>query len=155
MNLKITLVFFFILGIIACSKKTDKPYNSKLSIRDEIKTITNITIDTTQFSVLVDSIHNTEEAIDDDYTWFVTIQFDKDYFKQVKKNILSSNHYNAVTHENDPNWSSINTTTTKGVWYSETKFFKYVQKPKESNFQPVYISVDTLTKKLELLLIQL
>ena len=155
MNSKIVMAFFFILALIACSNKNEENYNSKLAIQNEIKTLTNIALDTSKFIVLVDSVHDTEEAIDDDYSWFINIQFDKDYFHHLKKTIHSSANYNTIQYEYDEKWKDIDTTKGKGVWYSDSNKLDFIQNPKEFNSEPIILSVDTLTQKLNLLIIHL
>ncbi|MBA4239591.1 MAG: hypothetical protein C0448_02605 [Sphingobacteriaceae bacterium] len=155
MTSKLILTFLIIVALTACSTKTKKPYNSKLCIQYDIGKLTGINLDTTKFTVLVDSIHNTEGAFDLDYTWYVNIRFDNNYFENIKQVIKTSVNYNSVTHEYDKNWTSVDTAKIKGVWHSDSTLFKFVQKPRQFNPEPIYLSVDTLTKTLDLELIHL
>lgn len=149
------VMFFFVVLLVACSSKTEKPYNSKLSIRDEIFSKTNIKLDTTKFIVLEDSVKNTEEAFDSDYTWFVKIKFDNNYFETTKKKIRLSTKYNFVTSEVDENWKKMDTSKIKGIWYLDSSSYKYIENPKNYKSESVQISIDTLTKRLEFTLIHL
>jgi hypothetical protein len=148
-----TLLIIFILT--GCSTMTKKPYNSKLAIQSDIANLTDIHLDTTKFIVLVDSINNTEGAFDLDYTWYVNIRFDNDYFENIKTIIRSSAKFDSVTHDFDKNWNSVDTAKIKGVWHLDSTLFKFVQKPRQFNPEPIYLSVDTSTKTLDLQLIHL
>ena len=141
--------------LIGCSTNTKESYNSKASIKYDISNLTGINLDTTKFSVLIDSIHNTEGAFDLDYTWFVNIQFNDKYFEELKEIIRESAYYNIVTHDFDKNWTSIDTSKIKGVWHSDSTLFRFVQKLNYSNPEPIYLSIDTVTKTLDLQLIHL
>ena len=154
MTSKIVMLFFVVL-LVACYSKTEKPYNSKLSIRDEIFSKTNIKLDTTKFIVLEDSVKNTEEAFDSDYTWFVKIKFDNNYFETTKKKIRLSTKYNFVTSEVDENWKKMDTSKIKGIWYLDSTSYKYIENPKNYKSESIQISIDTLTKRLEFTLIHL
>ena len=146
------LMIFFIVFLIACSSKNEEPYNSKLSIQDEILSKTDIKLDTTKFVVLMDSVENTEGAFDSDYTWLVKIKFDNNYFEYLKKTIRSSTRYNTVQSEFDENWKGVDTSKIKGIWYLESRLFKFVEKHKRFNSEPTQIKIDTVTKKLDLVL---
>lgn len=148
-------MLFFVVLLVACYSKTEKPYNSKLSIRDEIFSKTNIKLDTTKFIVLEDSVKNTEEAFDSDYTWFVKIKFDNNYFETTKKKIRLSTKYNFVTSEVDENWKKMDTSKIKGIWYLDSTSYKYIENPKNYKSESIQISIDTLTKRLEFTLIHL
>jgi hypothetical protein len=155
MTPKLILTSFMIIASTACSTKTKKSYNSKHAIQHAIGNLTNITLDTAKFTVLVDSIHNTEGAFDNDYTWYVKIRFHGDFFENLKGTIWSSANFNSVTNQYDKNWGSIDTSKIKGVWHSDSLYFRFFQKPIKNNPEPIYLSVDTLTKTLELQLIHL
>ena len=143
------------ITITSCKNENEKPYNSKLSIRDEIFSKTNIKLDTTKFIVLEDSVKNTEEAFDSDYTWFVKMKFDNNYFETTKKKIRLSTKYNFVTSEVDENWKKVDTSKIKGIWYLDSTTYKYIENPKNYKSESIQISIDTLTKRLEFTLIYL
>lgn len=155
MTTKLILTFLIIVLLSNCSTTTKKPYNSKFSIQYDIGKLTDINLDTTMFTVLVDSVHNTEGAFDLDYIWYVNIRFDDNYFENLEQIIRTSESYNCVTHEFDKNWSSVDTSKVKGVWHTDSTLFKFVQKPKQFNPEPIYLSIDTSTKTLDLMLIHL
>jgi len=146
------LMIFFIIFLIACSSKNEEPYNSKLSIQNEILSKTDIKLDTTKFTVILDSVENTEGAFDSDYTWLVKIKFENNYFENLKKVIKSSTRYNTIQSEFDENWKGVDTSKIKGIWYLESRLYKYVEKPKDYNSEPTQIRIDTLTRKLDLIL---
>ena len=149
-KLIVTLLLFFI-ALSACSK----PYNPKLAIRTELERLVDLKIDSAKFVVLTDSVKNTEGAFDLDYTWYANIRFDKDYFESVKKNIRSSQNFNLITNEYDKKWFSIDTSKIKGVWHADSVFLEYIQKPKGFKPEILYLSVDTLSRELNLELIHL
>ena len=152
---KLILTSLSLVALTACSTKTKIPYNSKLAIQQDIHVLTSIELDTAKFMVLLDSIHHTEGALDLDYTWYVNIRFENDYFEDLKRTIRTSADFNALTEQFDPNWSSIDTSNIKGVWYEHATLLKFAQKPREFNPEPIDLSVDTLTKTLDLRLIHL
>jgi hypothetical protein len=147
--------FLLIILLDSCNTNTKSDYNSKRSIQNNFADFTNFELDTTNFDVLVDSIHNTEGAFDLDYTWFVKIKLSDGYFNTFKSKIQSSQNYLPSTNRFEIDWYSIDTSTIKGVWYSDSTRIEFVQKPQEYNSEPLYVSIDTLTKIIELILIHL
>ena len=103
----------------------------------------------TQFTVVLDSIHNTERTLDLDYAWYLKVRFNNNYFESLKKDIRTSPNYNLVKNGFDKNWNSVDTSKIKGIWYSDTTLLKFVQNPSEFNPEPIYLSVDTLTRILD------
>jgi hypothetical protein len=152
---KIVVVLIFATLLTACRSKPKETYNSKLAITNEIKEKTTISLDTAKFRVLIDSIHNTEEAFDSDYDWSVTIQFDANYIKQIKKDIQSSTYFNLVTYEYDDKWNTIDTAQVLGIWHEKANELEFIQKPKKYNPEPIQLTLDTVTRKLNLYIIHL
>jgi hypothetical protein len=150
------IVFFaltiFLLGCMPTSKKT---YNSKLTIRYDLKKLTGLELDTAQFYVLKDSIHHTEGAFDSDYTWYVKIKFTDSYFSPLKDKIRYSPYFDLARYEYDDNWKKIDTTKITGVWCIDSAEYRFVQKPLNFNPEPIYLSVDTINRILDLKLMHL
>ncbi len=147
MNSKLLLIFIFLLGVLSCSTNI-KEYNSKLAIRNDIKELTAIELDTSKFTVLLDSIHNTEGAFDSDYTLFVRVKFDQNYFDSLKQTICSTSYFNVVNLNED--WKVVDTSKIKGVWFIDSASYRYLQKPMESNPEPIYLYIDTVSRDLNL-----
>lgn len=153
--MKITLKLIVnLLGFMALTT-CSKPHNSKQTIQTELKNLVGLELDTAKFVVLTDSIHKKEEIFDLDYTWYTTILFDKDYFENVKKNIRSSANFNTITNEYDKKWFSIDRSKIKGVWHSDSEFLEYIQKPKGFKSESIFLSIDTISRELNLRLIHL
>lgn len=152
---RITFFNLFIILLSACTNNYNNKYNSKLTIRNNIYYLTNITLDTSEFTTLRDSIQNTEAAFDLDYTWYVKIKFDSTYFVNLKNIVTKSENYYLINNEFDLKWNSIDTTKIKGIWYCDSTFFRFIQKPREFNPEPISLTIDTLTRILDLELIHL
>ncbi|QQR99201.1 MAG: hypothetical protein IPK18_06765 [Sphingobacteriales bacterium] len=154
--MKLTLVFSTILIFIlqACSNQSKDEYNSKHRINYSIYFFTDIRLDTTKFEVITDSIHNTEGAFDVDYSWFVKLKFDSIYFENLKNEIRASNNFNTNKSEFDDNWKLIDSNIL-GIWLIDTTNIRFVQKPVKYNPESKWLSIDTVTKVLELELIHL
>jgi hypothetical protein len=155
MTMKLIIISWITVLLTACLTKTRSSYNSKLTIRHRIGYLTGIDLDTAKFTVLTDSINNTDGAFDLDYAWYINILFDKVYFESLKKTISSSPNLAPGKNEFEINWSAIDTQRIRGIWYSDSAFFRFVQKPKKFNPEPIYLWVDTLARTLNLELIHL
>jgi hypothetical protein len=145
------LSFCVLLGSVSCKKKHD----SKRAIRNHVYELTNIELDTMKFSVVKDSINNTEGAFDLDYSWHVKIKIDNLYLNNLKKEIVSSKNFNLISFEYDDKWSSIDTAEIKGVWYRDSIYFKFVQKPRKFKHEDTHIKIDSLTGILDFQLIHI
>lgn len=155
MNSKIVIALIFVPLLTACFSKSKESYNSKLAITNEIKERTSISLDTTKFEVLIDSIHNTEEAFDSDYNWSATILLDANYINEIKKEIQGSKYFNWVTYEFDDNWNKIDTTQVHGIWHEKAHELEFIQKPKKYNPEPIQVILEPSSHKLYLHVIHL
>lgn len=150
-----TLIFFLLIVVLtSCSTRTEKPYNPKLVIQNRVNEKTNIKLDTNNFIILLDSIHNTEGAFDLDYSWFVKLKIDNRYFDKLKENIRSTPNYCAIENQYSESWNNIDTSKVKGIWTVDSVSLKYYQKP-GYYAEPIILSIDTVTKTFDLELIHL
>ena len=146
----ITTYWLIIFGLnfihlTSCFTKVEKTYNSKLAIQNFLIEKTNLNIDTSNFNVIIDSIHNTEGAFDLDYNWFVEINFNSNYFQTLKKSIRSTDNFCLIKHQYSESWSKIDTSIIKGIWTEDSVNLLYFQKPGNYS-EPFILSVDTTTK---------
>lgn len=150
------LIFSAVFLLDACLPSSEKPYNSKATIRYDINNITGLKLDTSKFVVLMDSIHHTEGAFDSDYTWYVKIKFGNEYFDSLKCNIRNTSYYNAVKGYGSNGWKGVDTSKVKGVWYArDTAKIEFIKKPNYFDPEPIYLNVDTVNKILNLTLMHL
>lgn len=154
MQIKTLIYFLLIVILTSCVTRTEKPYNPKLAIQNRVNEKTNITLDTNNFIILLDSIYNTEGAFDSDYSWFVKLKFDNNYFDKLKEIIRTTPNYCAIEHQYGESWNNIDTSKIKGIWIVDSVYFKYYQKPKTYS-EPIILSIDTVTKTFDLELIHL
>lgn len=154
-NLKPLFAFSIFFILLSCDNARDIPYNSKLSIQYDIEKLTDIRLDTTQFEVLLDSIHHTEGAFDLDYTLYVKIKLSDECFATLKDSITSSSNFNKIQYEWDKNWIKIDTANIKGVWNFNNNNYQFIQKPLDFNPEPYTLSIESNTKIMSIELIHL
>lgn len=155
MKSKLIVLIIITCVLKSCTTRPKNTYNSKNCIKHEVDELTNLQLDTTQFIVLVDTIIYNENAFDLDYTWLVKVRFNDNYFNDIKSLITSSKNYNLIESEFDPNWICVDTTSLKGVWFQKTKSLVFIRKPNKFNTEPINLSIDGVTKTLDLKLIHL
>lgn len=155
--MKTNIIVFFTLTILlaSCLPSSKKSYNSKITIRYDLKNLTGLELDTAQFKVLTDSIHHTDGAFDSDYTWYVKIKFAENYFSPLKDKIRYSPYFDLARYEYDGNWKKIDTAQITGIWCIDSAEFRFVQKPINFNPEPIYLTVDTINRILDLTLMHL
>jgi hypothetical protein len=155
----LSLLLILILSFtISCHK--EKKYNSKLAFRDLIIEKTGFPIDTRSFSISLDSVDHTEGAFDSDYTWNIKTQFNDTQFEKLKQNIRATKYFKflQISEANDKEmWAKIDTAKVKGVWITDSIFYKFVEKPTRDGFraEEFYFSIDTVTKQSRVVLIHL
>lgn len=147
-------IFISILTIIlfSCTKKN---YNPKYTIQNSIHEKSDLELDTSQFSILLDSVHNTETAFDLDYQWYVKLKIENNYFENVKRKIKATSYFNLISHQYDSKVYSVNTTKVKGIWYTDSTRFVFRENSMKSNTEYIQMFLDTSTHILEFELVHL
>jgi hypothetical protein len=151
------IFLIFLLSIILSSCFRDnEPYNSKTEINKFLLAKTDLNIDTANFTVLLDSIHNTEGALDTDFDWNVKIKFQDPYSEQLKHRIESTPYYDFLKHlYNNKEWKNVDASKIKGIWVRDSSTLRFIEKPADFSPEPIYITIDTLTGICDITLIHL
>jgi hypothetical protein len=105
------------------------------------------------FKVLLDSVEQTEGALDSDYSYALTIEYNQLMEKEIVKQITNSIFFDTIKTSNyaDPIWDEINSKTEKGIWASKKNGFEFFHCDNDKNrAEPFYLTVDTLTNRIEL-----
>ncbi|MGZ9675670.1 hypothetical protein [Flavobacterium sp. GNP001] len=151
-NLFINNLFIVLLMVfISCNKsKSEEWTKSDMAHLIQEKTDLKLPIN---FKVILDSVKNTEDAFDSDYFYALTIEYKKSNEKEIIKQITNSILYDTIKTKNyaDPIWAVINSKTEKGIWANEKKGFEFLHCNNDKNRdEPFYLTVDTLTNRIEL-----
>jgi hypothetical protein len=122
-------IFILVLSLLtlpSCNQQVDKKnYNTKLSFQYLILEKTNLQLDTSWFTISLDSNHHTDGAFDSDYSWFVKSQFNNACFEKLKRSIRTITGFCAVdVHEEfyNANWAKIDTSKIKDIWTMDSVF---------------------------------
>jgi hypothetical protein len=110
------------------------------------------------FKVLIDSVEQTEGALDSDYSYDLTIQYAQLIEKNIVAQISNSVLFDTIKTTNyaDPIWDIIHSKTKKGIWARNKVGFEFLHCDNDVNRpEPFYLTVDTLTNRIELNLFHL
>ncbi len=146
--------------MISCkeSKSNSKSNEStKTNIVELIKTKTDLEL-SENFEIIKDTVEHTEEAFDSDYSYELTIEYKESDSKNIKEQILNSKFFDTINSTNyaDPIWEIIDSKTNKGIWTYDKNGFEFLHCDNKKNRpEPFYLTVDTITKRIELILIHL
>lgn len=106
-----------------------------------------------RFKVLLDLATHTEGAFDSDYSYQLTIEYDKLVEQEIINQIIESPLFDITnaTNYNDPIWELIQTKTQKGIWSHQENGFKFLHCNNAINRpEPFYLTVDRITNKISL-----
>ena len=147
----ITLFFALSLFLISCHKSKSEEW-TKADMNHLIQEKTDLKL-SENFNVIIDSVEQTESALDSDYSYRLTIEYNQLMEKNIVEQITNSILFDTIKTNNyaDPIWKTINSKTEKGIWTSEKKGFEFLHCDNEKNrTEPFYLNVDTLTNRIEL-----
>lgn len=141
-----------LLVLLSSCKETISIENQKLEISKLIEDKTNLKL-SNDFTVLLDSIAHTEEAFDTDYSYYLIIEYHPLMEKNIVEQITTSLLFDTIQSSNyaDPIWELIHSKTEKGIWASSKNGFEFFHCDSDLNKgEPFYLTVDTLTNRIEL-----
>ena len=105
------------------------------------------------FTVLLDSVEFTPGAFDDDHSYYLIIEYKQSAEKEIVQKITTSVLFDTINSANyaDPTWDLINSKTEKGIWTRTKAGFEFLHCDNGRNKpEPFYLSVDTLSNRIEL-----
>lgn len=151
-NLFVNTIFINLLLVcISCTKSKSEEW-TKSDMVNLIQEKTDLKLPI-NFKVILDSVKDTEGALDSDYFYALTIEYKQSNEKEIIKQITNSILYDTIKTTNyaDPIWDIINSKTEKGIWSNEKEGFEFLHCDNEINrSEPFYLTVDTLTNRIEL-----
>jgi len=146
------LPLFILLVLFFSCKKTESIKSQKPEISKLIEDKTNLKL-LDDFTVIVDSIVHTEGAFDTDYSYYLIIEYNPLIEKNIVEQITSSVLFDTIQSSNyaDPIWEVIHSKTEKGIWASTENGFNFFHSDTNPNkAEPFYLTLDTLTNRIEL-----
>ncbi|SNR42158.1 hypothetical protein [Flavobacterium sp. ov086] len=147
----ITILSALLLVLISCHKSKSDEW-TKANMTHLIQGKTDLKLPK-NFKVLLDSVEQTEGALDSDYSYALTIEYNQLMEKEIVKQITNSILFDTIKTSNyaDPIWDEINSKTEKGIWASKKNGFEFFHCDNDKNrAEPFYLTVDTLTNRIKL-----
>lgn len=141
-----------LLVLLSSCKERASIENQKPEISKLIEDKTNLKL-SDNFTILLDSITHTEEAFDTDYSYYLIIEYNSLMEKNIVEQITTSLLFDTIQSSNyaDPIWEVIHSKTEKGIWASKENGFNFFHCHSNLNkAEPFYLTVDTVTNRIEL-----